>query len=104
MNTIVEVKLKYDEFVKKINKDNNSSEDLSNQSNIESNLSSIVEILLKKSSTSQTQGEVKNFYKSPVIAMSSDPLLWWKNNSKAYPILFKLSIDHIAMMPTSTSS
>ncbi len=61
-------------------------------------------MLLKKTSTTQTQGEIKKFYESPVIEMSSDPLLWWKNNKQTYPILYKLSIDHIAMMPTSTSS
>ena len=72
---------------------------------IEQNLSLIEELIQAKSSTnSLTAGELKMFFETPTINIKLDPIKWWKLNAKAFPVLSKLSLNIIAMMPTSTSS
>jgi hypothetical protein len=47
---------------------------------------------------------VNNFLTLPTISRSESPLIWWKQNCTAYPLLAQLARVHLGAPPTSVDS
>lgn len=44
-----------------------------------------------KTDMERAKAEIENFKTEPLVPMSSDPLVWWKNNQWQFPLLSNLA-------------
>jgi hypothetical protein len=59
---------------------------------------------MKKKPLPNSINEYANYTSSPRASVNTDPLNWWIENQKSYPILSKIAGDYLASQPSSTSS
>ena len=48
--------------------------------------------------------QIQQYLRVPNVPRSDDPLLWWKENSKSYPVLQKLVKKYLVILATSVPS
>ncbi|XP_056432536.1 E3 SUMO-protein ligase ZBED1-like [Gadus chalcogrammus] len=53
------------------------------------------------SASSLAEREVKQYLDAPPLALTDDPLHWWKSHAQAYPLLAKLAQRHLCVPGTS---
>lgn len=54
--------------------------------------------------TKMTEIEIKNYLKTPIVDMSVDPLLWWRDHEKDFPRISKAAKKYLAVQGTSVAS
>lgn len=52
----------------------------------------------------QADAELTKFLQEDVLEASSDPLMWWRNNDRRYPLMARLAQKYMCICATSTSS
>lgn len=69
-------------------------------------MSSALEYLfsVSKSSKNQPQIQFEDYVADPQIRFDLDPLDWWRNRGKKYPIIAEMAKKYLSIPATSTSS
>lgn len=52
----------------------------------------------------QAEAEVTRYLQEEVLDASSDPLMWWRDNHRRFPLIAKLAQKYMCICATSTSS
>jgi len=52
----------------------------------------------------QADAELTKFLQEDALDASSDPLMWWRDNQRRYPLMAKLAQKYMCICATSTSS
>lgn len=52
----------------------------------------------------RANAEIENFKTEPLVPMSSDPLVWWKNNEWQFPLVSSLARQRLCIPATSVPS
>jgi hypothetical protein len=82
-----------------------SSSQTSSTSTLKNDDFSLIEkAFMKKKLLPNSSNEYANYTSPPRASVNTDPLNWWIENQKSYPILSKIAGDYLASQPSSTSS
>lgn len=56
------------------------------------------------SATSIAEKEIRQYQEAPSLPLTEDPLLWWKSQAPAYPLLSKLAHMRLCIPGTSVAA
>ncbi|XP_067284076.1 zinc finger BED domain-containing protein 4-like [Pseudorasbora parva] len=61
-------------------------------------------LVTRSSSSTEALLEIRSYSEEPLLARSSNPLLWWQNRSLIYPKLTQVMLERLCLVATSVPS